>query len=214
MKTTSFSGMQIPSIESVSGDGIATVQETPIVGRHNAKRVTTTTRDGSGAVSTILVEEFHGERLMSRQLEQNIPTRSVTRELYEADGALISSETERRDLNGRNTKIVVRGSGKSSTTRILCGDVEARATERSVLIETPKASYSFYPFDGKWSSFYKEINMKLELKANFLKSPDSILNGPDGIKIVFKGGRMVDLLVASEFEPSSSEIPSGANAIV
>ena len=214
MKTTSFSGVQIPSVELTSGDGIATVQETPIIGRNNAKRVTTTTRDESGVVTTILVEEFHGERLMSRQLEQNSPMRSVTRELYEADGSLISSETERRELNGRSTKIVVRGSGKSSTTRILCGDVEARATERSVLIETPKASYSFYPFDGKWSSFYKEINMKLELKANFLKSPDSVLNGPDGIKIVFRGGRMVDLLVATEFEPSASEIPSGANAIV
>lgn len=212
MKTTSFSNVQIPAMELKSE--FATTQETPILGRSNAKRVTTTTKDSSGAVTVILVEEFHGERLMSRMLEQNIPNRTVTRELYESDGSLISSETERRDPNGRNTKIVVRGSGKSSTTRILSGDVEARATERSVLIETPKASYSFYPFDGKWSSFYKEINMKLELKANFLKSPDSVLNGPDGLKIVFKGGRMVDLIVSAEFDASTSEIPSGADALI
>lgn len=187
------------STNEVSTD-IVSVVETPILGRQNGKRMTTTCKSvNDGQVVSVLVEEYHGERLMFRNFEQHKPIRSITRETYEPDGTLISSETERQDLNGVKTKVVIRGTGKSSTTRIMAGEVEARATERSILIETPKASYSYQPFDGKWSSFYKEINMKLELKANFLKSPNATLNGPDGIKLIFRNGRLADMTVMHEF---------------
>jgi hypothetical protein len=146
----------------------------------------------------VLIEELDNGKLMSRHFDQYAPIRSTTKEIYAIDGTLISSETERRDGEGRLTKIVVRGSGKSSTTRIICGEVEARATERSIIIESPRASYSFQPFDGIWNAYYKDMNMKLDLKANFLKSPDSYLDGPDGLKLVFKNGRLVDLILRRE----------------
>lgn len=178
---------------------VVSITETPIVGRARSKRMVTTTKSSTSAeLISILIEEFDRDRLFFRQLDIFLPLKQTTRECYESDGSLISSETERLDKNGVLTKIILRGSGKSSTVRIISGDSEARATERTVMIETPKASYSFLPYEGKWSSYYKEINMKLELKANFLKNPDATLQGPDGIQLVFRKSRLVDLRFTSE----------------
>ena len=174
------------------------IVEAPLLGKPKCKRVTTTGKADDGSSISVLIEELENGKLLSRHYEQYVPVRSTTKELFASDGTLISSETERRDGEGRLTKIVLRGSGKSSTTRIICGEVEARATERSIIIESPRASYSFQPFDGRWHAYYKDMNMKLDLKANFLKSPDSYLDGPDGLKLVFKNGRLVDLLLSRE----------------
>ena len=202
MDRSSVSNTPLHLAAAASTD-LVSVVETPIIGRAKARRVTTTCKTVEGQIISILIEEYFDTTLLSRQLEQHKPMRSTTKESFESDGSLISSETERKEETGLTTKIVVRGTGKSSTTRILSGEVELRATERSILIETPKASYNFQPFEGKWSSFYKELNMKLELKANFLKSPNSTLNGPDGIKLVFRNGRLVDMQLSKNFVPST-----------
>lgn len=181
---------------------IVSTTETPIVGRARSKRMATTTKSSTSAeVISILIEEFDRDKLFFRQLDIFLPLKQTTRECYEPDGSLISSETERQEKSGILTRIILRGNGKSSTVRIISGDSEARATERTVMIETPKASYSFLPYEGKWSSFYKDINMKLELKANFLKNPDATLQGPDGIQLVFRKARLVDVRFTSQAPP-------------
>lgn len=181
------------------GSHIVSIVETPIVGKPKKKRVVTTTKSSDGTqVMTVMVDEFDNEILLDRHLEVYSPLRQTTREHYENDGSLICSDSERIEKNGSITKIMIKGSGKSSTARITNGESEARATERLIMIETPKASYSFHPFEGKWTSFYKEIDMRLDLKASFLKGPDSVLSGPDGIKLIFQKGRLVDVLFTVE----------------
>lgn len=209
MDSTSVTNSQLIPLGSTANN-LVSVVETPILGKPKARRITTSCKSAEGKIVSILVEEYNDNTLLCRQFDQHMPVRSTTREVFELDGTLISSETERREQSGQLTKIVVRGSGKSSTTRIMVGEVEARATERSVLIETPKASYTFQPFEGKWTSFYKEVNMKMELKANFLKSPNSTLNGPDGIQLVFRNGRLADMIVTHEQGNNSNQnsVPS------
>ncbi len=175
-----------------------TTVETPVLGKSKAKRLTTTCKSSDGRTISTLVEEFHDNMLMSRQFEQVVGERLSRKEIFEKDGSLIVSETERINSEGQRTKITVRGCGKSASTRIVCGEVEARASERQVMIETPKASYSYFPFEGKWTSYYKEINMKLELTANFLKGLEETLQGPDGLRLVFRNGRLADLYVSAE----------------
>jgi len=178
-------------------DPEVTIVEAPVVGKPRARRVTTTARRmDNRQVLSVLIEEFNDGTLRERVFEQFSPLHSVCREVFEKDGTLISSETERKDASGLLTKVVSRGAGKSSTTRILCGEFEARATERIVLVETPRASYSYHPFDGRWTAFYKDMGLKFELKSNFLKNPNSSLLGPDGITLVFRNSRLVDMSVA------------------
>lgn len=180
--------------------------ETPVVGKPRHKRVATTTKSADGTqVISIVIEEYDREKLIERHIELYAPTRQTTREKFDSDSNLIVSDTERYESNGLTTKILIKGSGKSSTTRITYGECEARATERLIMIETPKASYSFQPFEGKWSSFYKDIDMRLDLKANFLKGPDSILAGPDGISLIFQKARLVDVLFLDLLTASSSD---------
>jgi hypothetical protein len=204
-----------PGIQNIAGAASAgqqvTVVETPVIGKHKTSRVTTTSKSiQDGQTVSVLIEEFHDGKLLSKHFEQFRPNKICTREIFEADGSLISSETERSDDSGRMTRVVVRGSGKSSTTRIMCGEIEARATERSILIETPRASYSYHPFEGKWSSYYKDIGLKLELKSNYLKNPNATLDGPDGIKLVFRSGRLIDMHLSKDLSADSSKntIPS------
>lgn len=187
----------VNSLAQVEQSSISTI-EAPVLGKPKSRRITTTCKAEDGSVISVFVEELNNGKVESRHHDQYLPTRISTNELYDSDGALISSETERKDADGRLTKIVIRGSGKSSTTRITCGEIELRATERSIIIESPRASYNLQPFEGKWSAYYKDMNMKLELKANFLKSPDSVLHGPDGLHLVFKNGRLVDLILSRE----------------
>jgi hypothetical protein len=195
---------------SIQGDLIS-VTQSPVIGKNKTQRVTTTSKSSAtGQTVSVLVEELKDGVLLCRQFNQYAPTRISVREIYENDGSFVCSETEKHDADNRITKIVIRGSGKSSTARIMCGDVELRATERSILIESPRASYSYLPFEGKWSSFYKEIGMKLEMKASYLKNPDAIVEGPDGIKLVFRNGRIADMLLANEFqihECSGNSVP-------
>lgn len=188
--------------------------ETPILGKPKCKRLTSTEKDEDGCTISVLIEEYDNGKLTGRHYDQYSPFRSVCTEQYDRDGTLISSETERKDAEGRVTKIVVRGSGKSSTTRIICGEVEARATERSVIIESPRVSYSFLPFEGKWRAFYKDMSLKLELKASFLKSPDSHLDGPDGLKLIFKNSRLVDLILSREIINSSLTVQNSDKLIL
>lgn len=192
---------------AIHDDGAETVSsvETPALGKARAKRLVTTRKKGEQVVS-VLIEEYEGDILVYRQIDQYLPVKQISRESFERDGSLISSETERSEKNQMLTRIVIRGNGKSATARIICGESEARATERLVMIETPKASYTFQPFDGRWTSYYKELNMRLELKANFLKNPDSTILGPDGIKLEFRKGRLVDVLFSEELS-SDNDFP-------
>lgn len=193
-----------------SADDLVTVVESPVVGSRKAQRITTTCKSrADGRIVSILVEEFQNDRLMMRQIDQYHPLRSSTREVFETDGSLITAETERTGADGMLTKVVVRGSGKSSTTRIVCGEVEARATERSILIETPQASYTYLVFEGKWSAFYKDMSMKTEVKSNFLRSPDAQLLGPDGITLIFKNGRLADMYLAQKPTSTAASEVSG-----
>ncbi len=166
------------------------------MGKARARRVTTTARSADKSrVVSVLIEEFSDGKLMERAFEQFYPLHSINREIFEKDGTPVSSETERTDANGAVTRVICRGAGKSSTVRILFGEIEARATERIVLIETPRASYAYQPFDGKWTAFYKDMQLKLELKSNYLKNPNSSLLGPDGITLVFRNSRLIDMSI-------------------
>ena len=183
----------------MNGNEVVSTSETPIVGKPRANRLVTNVKSAeTGELISVLIEERFDEKILSRQLDVYLPRRQTTRECFEPDGTLINSETERREDNGVISRIVIRGIGKSATARIVCGESEARATERSVIIETPRASYSFQPFEGKWSSYYKDVGMKLDLKANFLKNPDQTILGPDGIKLIFKKSRLVDVHFTEE----------------
>jgi hypothetical protein len=119
-------------------------------------------------------------------------------ETFDEDGCLIVFERELIDEQGQITRIIIRGSGKSSTTRIMCGEIEARATERLVLVETPQASYSYQPFEGRWCSYYKDSRGKQESRSRHLKNSDALLDGPDGIRLVFSSGHLVDLIFTDE----------------
>lgn len=181
-----------------------------VPGKTARRRVSTvckSTKDGQ--LVSLLVEEYEADRLLSRKYEQHQPYKNSCLELFEPDGSLISSTTERVESDGRITQIHVRGTGKSSTTRIISGEIEARATERSLIIETPEASHSYQLYDGKWTSFYKSFDLKLELKADFLKGPDSVLRGPDGINLVFRDGRLIDLIITRDIVSGRSEPGSG-----
>lgn len=201
-------------LSGCSADGnldiVTTKVETPVSGQAGRRIVSTLCRSArDGQTRSTLVEEYKSDKLLSRTFNQFEPYRSSCRELFDLDGSLISSETERDEQDGRVTKITVRGSGKSSTTRITSGEIEVRATERSVIVETPLAGHSYYPFDGTWISFYKDIDLKLELKSNFLKGPDSVLRGPDGINLVFCGGKLVDLIICNNLVLATHEPGSG-----
>ena len=179
--------------------------ETPVLGRPRSKRVSTTHKTADGAqVICIIIEEFDRDQLTERIVETFLPSRVTTRERDGHEGALISADTERTEKNGLTNKIVKRGCGKSATVRITYGECEARGSERLILIETAKASYTFQPFEGRWTSFYKDIDMSLELKANFLKGPDARIAGPDGLTLVFQKGRLADLLFFTD-EPQSPQ---------
>lgn len=196
------------NIQGISGaitqGNLFSVVETPVIGKQGRQRVTTTCKsETDGQIISVLVEEFQNNKLITRQIQQFSSPVFCTKESFQTDGSLISSDTERTETDGRITKIFIRGSGKSSTTRIMSGEVEVRASERLVLIETTSASYSYFPFDGKWSSYYKDFSMKLELKSNFLKHPDSVLEGPDGLRLIFKSGRLVDLVLTRSIIPST-----------
>lgn len=207
----SVSSANLNSAEQATKKGLVTVVESPVIGKQKAQRITTTCKsEETGQIISVLVEEFHNGKIYCRQFDEFEPLRKTIKECFDPDESLISSETERHETSGKLTKIIVRGSGKSSTTRIICAEVEARATERSIIIETPRASYSFQPFDGKWSSFYKDMNLQLELKSNYLKNPDSFLDGPDGIKLIFQAGRLVDLILGGDYSaPSSTNSAQG-----
>lgn len=175
------------------------VLEAPVIGNSKLKRITSTCKMKSdGSLVSVLVEEYHGSMLQTRYFQQYKPVALVCKELYERDGSLLSSETERQEDDSSLTRIILRGSGKSSTTRIIRSEIEVRANERLVMIETPLANYNFHIYEGKWSSYYKAIDLRLELKANFLRSPDDVLKGPDGIDLVFRKGRLVDLRVKGQ----------------
>lgn len=195
METLSSFNLYSGSALSFSGPDLElSVVESPVIGKSNLKRVTSTCKSKmTGKTLSVLVEDYQDQKLSSRFYEQYLPLKITVNELYEKNGDLISSETQRVNADSSLTKIIVRGSGKSSTTRIVCGEVEIRANERLVMIETSIANYNFHIFEGKWSSYYKELDLRLELKANFLKSPDETLKGPDGINLIFRKGRLVDL---------------------
>jgi hypothetical protein len=169
--------------------------ETPVIGKPRSKRVSTTYKSADGTqIICIIIEEFERDLLTECIVESFCPQRKTTRERYDNDGDLIIADTERIEKNGLTTRILTRGCGKSATVRITYGECEARASERLILIETPRASYSFQPFEGKWTSYYKDIDMLLELKASFLKGPDATIAGPDGLTLVFQSGRLADLV--------------------
>ena len=191
----------------LDGSNLVSCIETPVIGKPRFKRLSTTVKSADGKrIVSIVIEEFDKEKLVERHLELYEPKRQTTRECFEPDGTLIISDTVRVEENGLITKIVIKGSGKSATARVTYAECEARATERMVMIETPRASYSFQPFEGKWSSFYKDIDMRLDLKANFLKGPDSVLLGPDGIRLVFQKGRLVDVVFADDYTNYLDEV--------
>ncbi|MBX9689645.1 MAG: hypothetical protein K2X27_23240 [Candidatus Obscuribacterales bacterium] len=199
------------SKQAESEDKIVSVVQSMVPGKEKLQRVTSTCQSGRDMkVLSILVEEFQSDRLLSRRLEVYSPQKLSSMEIYDKDGLLISSETERHEKDGKISKIVLRGTGKSQSTRISIADLEARASERAVLIETARASYSYYPYEGKWTSFYKHFSLKLELKSNYLKNPDSVIDGPDGIRLIFKSGKLIDLQLTTNY---NGEVPSFINGV-
>lgn len=180
--------------------------ETPVLGKPRVKRVSTTYKSADGThITCLVIEEFDKDLLTDRLVEIFSPVRETTRQRYDHEGMLISADTERVEKSGQSTRILTRGCGKSATVRITYGECEARATDRLILIETPRASYTYQPFEGKWTSFYKDIDMLLELTASFLKGPDATIAGPDGLSLVFQKGRLADLVFVAD-EPQTSAI--------
>lgn len=82
---------------------------------------------------------------------------------------------------------------RSARTTITFADVEIRAAQHIVMVETANATHKFIPHSGKWYSFWKRGEQKTVIQTPPLALGICEITTPEGFSLVFRNMILSDV---------------------